>query len=442
MVVQRIAETGSPEAIQLLLSWLSTSSDFYSKVEVRETAPTHRGLYAVTDLSPGTSILRIPSSHVISSHLAYRTPYVAAILAAVQANQLHERLPDALNDSAALLLFLIAEFAKGHDSRYHLWFQSLPKRFNTPFSQPNEQVNFLLAGTPLLPLIDTLRAELREMYDEWFVPYAVEKYPDHYPLERCSWNTFLYVHSIVESRAFKIDNETMLVPFADMANHQPSSLPTRNAKTRGWTIVSSPAEAERVAENGIPQKGLELLAADCGVRKDDEVYISYGNLPNWQLLLHYGFSLSDNPEDSVALSLQVPEDDPPAVYVTKMLFLNMDTESDIRVDHTLTLADPLPPSLLASARVLLLNEEEASRVCVRDADFSRLVSRRNEEIVLRMLGVLLQQLRQQFEAAAMVVPNGEDVGFPNFSRIYVTLQREIIGKALSLLDRMQKELEL
>lgn len=442
MVIQRATERASPEAVQLLLSWLSNSSDFYSKVEVRDTVSSQRGLYATTDLSPGATILRIPSSHLIPSNLARRTPHVAAVLTAVQADQLQEKLPDALNDSAALLLFLVAELARERESRYHLWFQTLPKRFTIPFSQPKEQVDLLLAGTPLLPLLNTLRAELREMYDEWFIPYAVQRYPHHYPSHKCSWNTFLYVHAIIESRAFKIDNETMLVPLADMANHQPHSLPNRNAKARGWAVVNSRAEAERLAEGGILQKGLELHATDSGVRRGDEVCISYGDLPNWQLLLHYGFSLPNNPDDSVALSLQVPEDDPPTVYVTKMLFLNMDTEPVIRVDHMLTLRDPMPLSLLASARVLLLDVEDASRISVRDADFSKPVSRQNEEAVVRQLGNLLQQLRLQFNSEANITSNCVHSNFPNFCKVYMTLQQEIIDKALSSLDRSQRGLNL
>lgn len=45
------------------------------------------------------------------------------------------------------------------------------------------------------------------------------------------------------------------------------------------------------------------LARSC--TRGEECFLSYGHLPNLNLLLYYGFALEDNPNDSVPLTLSV-----------------------------------------------------------------------------------------------------------------------------------------
>lgn len=429
MVVERPAQSLSSSAVEMLETILLHGGAHIANVQVREPSPGHRGLFATSDLPTGTPFVRIPASKLISSTSARRAPHVAAVLSAVEADRVHERLPDALGDSAAILLFLMAEFVKEDASEWKLWFNSLPTQFYTPFAMDMDDVDDLLSGTTLLSLVETLRQELKEMYDDWFVPYAVIKNPDVYAEDRCSFKKFLYAHSIIESRAFKIDDVTMLVPFADMANHQPNESPLRTAKARGWTLIDSSGPANTRSE-----LGLELHVGDQPVRRGQELCISYGALPNWQLLLHYGFALPSNPEDSVVVSLQVPDDDPQPLYMLKMLFLNIDVMPDIDVDHALREQDPLPASLLASTRLLLLDEGEASSISISTANFGNPVSARNEQAVATQLRSLVESMLSGFDVFEDGADHGDRDSFASSCGIYVNGQRRILTKAIDALE--------
>lgn len=439
MVVLRGPQIASTSAIDSLEAMLSQRGAHISNVQVKESTPGHRGLFAIRDMPSGTPFIRIPAPMLISSTSSRKAPHVDAVLSAVEADNLHERLPDALSDSAAILLFLMAEFAKEDESNWKLWFDSLPTRFHTPFAMDREDVDDLLSGTTLLPLVETLRNELREMYDEWFIPYAVFRNREVYPSETCTFEKFLYAHSIIESRAFKIDDVTMLVPFADMANHHPCQSPLRTAKARGWIVVDSPEAS--VDQNGA-DLGLELHIGDQPVRQGQELCISYGALPNWQLLLHYGFALQSNPEDSVVVSLQVPDDDPQPLYMLKMLFLNMDVLPNLDVDHALREQDHLPMSLLASTRLLLLDKSEASSISINTADFGNPVSARNERAVVTQLRTLVESMLSGFDVFEEEDLEDRDRNsFASSCGIYVTGQRNILTKALDALEALSANID-
>lgn len=439
MGVQRPVQSLSSCTVEMLEAMLLDGGAHISNVQVREQSRGQRGLFATSDIPAGTPFVRIPASKLISSTSARRSPQVAAVLSAVEADGVHERLPDALGDSAAILLFLMAELVKEDTSEWKLWFNSLPTQFHTPFAMVMDDVDDLLSGTTLLPLVETLRHELKEMYEDWFVPYAVLKNPDVYAEDKCSFEKFLYAHSIIESRAFKIEDVTMLVPFADMANHQPNESPAQTAKARGWAVVDS---SEPAPANTRSELGLELYIGDQPVRQGQELCISYGALPNWQLLLHYGFALPSNPEDSVVISLQVPDDDPQPLYMLKMLFLNMEGMADLDVDHALRVQDPLPVSLLASTRLLLIDEGEASSISIKTANLGKPVSARNERAVVTQLRTVVESVLSGFDVFEDGdADDGDHNSFASSCGIYVNGQRRILTKAMDALEVLSANID-
>lgn len=429
MVNQTQLKQESMAILDSLQTWVQSSGAYMHNVKIEERSSGNRGLFATQPLSPGTAFLRIPASLLITCKKARQQPHIVAIFEAVKATGLDQSIPDATSDSAALLLFVMAEFVKGPSSRWYAWFKSLPSVFWTPVTIDEDFAEDLLTGTTLLTLANTLRQEIQEMYDDWFVPFAMNEYPHIYPSEKCKLSSFMYVHCVIDSRAFKIDDVTILAPFADMANHRSLNSPARNAKVRGWLLDEAPHEL-----------GLEMHVTDRSVSAGEELCISYGALANWQLLLHYGFTIQNNSEDSIMLSLQVPDDDSPQLHTRKMLFLNMNMQGDLDVHHTLSITNPLPLDLLASARLLLLNEEEGEGVTVQNANFSKRISVRNENAVVANLTSLLEAMLSGFD----LFEDGDGEGlqqdsFAWFCRTYVHGQADILEKTMQALKNLSSE---
>lgn len=384
-------------------------------LRVHAHAADRRELRAQRALPAAHALLRVPPSHLISSHAAARAFPIPDIIAAVRRDLLHHRLPDAVGDNAVLLLFVLLHLADPARSFFRPWLRSLPPRFDTPLTLPLQRVNDLLSDTPIYPLILKLRTELREMYDSWFLPYAVRPYPRLFPPHLCTFALFQYAHSLIESRSFRLENLTVLAPFADMANHAPSHTAPCNAKVRPYALEHDPT------------LGLELYSSR-PIAPDEPVCISYGALKNWQLLLHYGFALQHNPDDGIDVCLQPPQHAIDATTLVLHLALGY---TDL--DFTLTMGDPLPQEMLIALRIIVLDDQERSRAAT--TDFTKLVSTRNERQVLQYLRSLLQALRinRVFE--------GAHDAFVQFCAHYVASHAAIVRASSEQVAHLQAQLD-
>ena len=437
-MVSFTAKPDHSREFESLQSWLQQGGVHIGPVRIKTTNSGERCLEASEAIPPNTPFLRVPSSHLISDQSAKSTPYISSILSAVLDAGLQARLPDAANESAALLLYLIAELAKDDQSFWSPWFNSLPRHFHTPINYASDLVDDLLEGSTVSPLIHTLRTELEEMYKDWFIPFAVEADPENYPRDKCTYELFIYAHSIIESRSFKIDDATLLVPFADMANHAPRNTPMHNAKARGWKFEGSPNDL-----------GLEMRTGDNGATEGDQLCISYGRLPNWQMLVHYGFTLKSNPDDEITISLQMPEEDQDE-YLQKTIVLHV-VLGDAILDHAISAAKPLPSDLLAVLRILLAVGDELKDAIQKD--FRKMVSVRNEKAVVQQLRSLVRSLLDSVDLCDDTIDsNGNEEGersndeensrtvFSRFCSIYINSQIDIMKRTLNALDQLESEI--
>lgn len=426
-----------PNVLANLRTWLESGGAYVGAVRVSSSPsnPVNRHLEATTSLRAGTPFLRIPPSHLITDQSARAAPHVRAVLDATAAAGLQDRLPDVTSDSAAILLFVLAELVRGPSSKFYPWLSTLPESVATPLTQPGDVVSGLLSGSPVLPLVETLRTELIELYTDWFLPFAAAKHPDSFPRDVCTPKLFAHAHSIVESRAFQIDTRTLLAPFADMCNHAPRASPTCTARARGWATDDAP--------NAL---GLELLVADgVDIEAGTELCISYGAMPNWQLLVHYGFAMRRSTDDSIAISLERPGDDPtedPALILRRLLVLRaaLGVDPDAGgLDFVMTHAQPLPREMLRVARVLLMDSDEIAGNGAK-RDFDKMVTPRNERAVVdrlrSMVHALLQEMDDKDDDGFEEVP-GADRGFMGFCRTYIDGTLEILRAASGSLEVME-----
>lgn len=380
------------EHLQRLCKWVEEAKGAHIgsvQIAKRENDAAGRGLQATQTIKEGGVILRIPSTHLIKGKLVRRIESIADIMRCTEKDKLDERLPDTTTDSAAIILFLLAKICEGEDSFWKPWLDSLPHRFVTLLSADEQRVVDNLDGTPALPFVLQLRSEMREMYDDWFVPYAVRRFPNVYDVAKCTYDAFLYAHAILESRSFRLDEDTVLAPFADMANHAGSASTMCNARVRGWTTEDVPDDI-----------GLELLAKrTCAA--GDALCISYGALANWELLVHFGFAEKYNADDSIIL--QVDAEDVVTPPSSSSPSDEMDIHDDMRrlivlhvhvkdfdAGFALSLAKPLPSGLVTGARILLSSAEELENGARKD--YSSPVSLRNERAVIDWLRSVTEKL--------------------------------------------------
>lgn len=423
MVLQSAPERASPASIKPLITWLSSAPDFFSHVSVSFASATNRVLLASSSKPAGTPLLRIPPSHLITSTQARRTSYIAQISSDVAERGLHRSMPDVFSDSAVLLLFLVAEFCKGADSFYAPFIRSIPITFSTPVTANEEQMENELGLTPLGAVSRRVRGELEEMYNRWFRECVVQGYPHVFKEEMCGWHTFVWAHCVVESRGFKIDGETMLVPLADMGNHVSLASGLRNVRYRGWMVQGE-------------GKGVELYTADEGIEEGEEVSLNYGALKNWQLVAHYGFAIVDNGDDEVEIGLEVPEDSEGELFIRKTLLLN--AAAGVGEGHVLTLSEPLPEELLASMRIMVMGPDELEGMTIRHR-FDKIINTDNERRMLRELKAMLDTVRNSFVDEEDGRREGNDDDFAQACRVYKQGQKRILDKSLSKLNVLFSE---
>lgn len=190
------------------------------------------------------------------------------------------------------------------------------------------------------------------------------------------------------SRAIRLQSmkqgETLaLVPYADLINHSPYSQAYLDAREKGdWLFKSGTEEV--------------VLYADRNYRKMEQIYISYGQKSNAELLLLYGFALERNPFNSVDVTVSI-----------KSLLTNTNTDNqdnnnvsgggdplaeekmdflrNVKRDTTVEFpcyADRYPTEMLEYLRLMMMTPEDTRGRPLKDFDYTRTISAANEASVL------------------------------------------------------------
>jgi len=120
---------------------------------------------------------------------------------------------------------------------------------------------------------------------------------------------FLWAVSTVLQRSFDWGPDTrreyVMVPYLDMINHKPNVMNNYYYSHGPFTINKPDGTVERKA---MP-RGM-VLGVDGPHTKGDEVAISYSTSSNnVQLLLQYGFVVTDNEHDYIIVTMQEPKDE-------------------------------------------------------------------------------------------------------------------------------------
>lgn len=256
-----------------------------------------RGMIAGKDLKVGDTAIEIPVSIIISEELVLETDMYRLL-----------KEVDGISSETILLLWSMKE-KYNCDSKFKIYFDTLPEKFNTGLSFGIEAIT-MLDGTLLFEEIMQSRQHLHAQYDE-LVPALCNGFPDIFPPEIYTWENFLWACELWYSNSMKImysDGKlrTCLIPLAGFLNHSLCPHITHYGKVDPST------------------NSLKFcLSRPC--RSGEECCLSYGNFSSSHFITFYGFlPQGDNPYDVIPLDIDSSdvdsiEDKPVSKWTTHMV---------------------------------------------------------------------------------------------------------------------------
>eukprot|EP00198_Chlamydomonas_reinhardtii_P003225 XP_001692561.1 predicted protein [Chlamydomonas reinhardtii] len=198
-----------------------------------------------------------------------------------------------LGGGLALVAAVMYEAARGPASKWHGYLRSLPAREYLPVFWSARQLQ-QLAGTDLADKAEEDRASMAADFSTHLAP-LLSRYPGRLGHLAAGWSleAFMHAASWVASRAFYVDDThgDALVPLADVFNHKAARVDLGEGS--GWSAGFVVAE----------QEGVELLdiVAAQPLAGGTEVYNTYGEHSNAELVNKYGFALPYNAFDEILL---------------------------------------------------------------------------------------------------------------------------------------------
>ena len=353
------------------ISWFKDQSGSFfddDKLEVRFTETDGHGLWAKKAIKKGQILFRIPlESCLTGEHQDHHHQHDD------DDEDEDQQGFDGEDSWMPLMIRLGIEILSGDGSRWSPYLDMLPDHFDTVRFWSEEERSSYLKGTSFYR--NWLEREAIENHhhdqaiSESFIPAIMAKMkmmkstPAAANWDLKDWRNFYFrVGTIVSSYSFSLnqikldednDNddgdeeeevledefEPVLIPMADLLNHR-----------TGFN------NARLFYEN---EKSLVMKAVS-DISADSQVYNTYGDLGNSQLLQKYGFVDSPNPNNELEIPLSIwPLVFPPSPPSSEAEFqerINFLLSSDILDDYlVVSLAEPesiLGPSILATCAIL------------------------------------------------------------------------------------------
>eukprot|EP00742_Colponemidia_sp_Colp-10_P008041 GILJ01008676.1.p1 GENE.GILJ01008676.1~~GILJ01008676.1.p1 ORF type:complete len:394 (-),score=42.18 GILJ01008676.1:47-1228(-) len=357
-----------------------------------------RGCAAADTITTGDDILFVSHELFLTVELAKTSTLVSLI----------DEISSLSNDDVLALLLLHERF-RLEDSPHRAYIRSLPTEYsNTIHWSENERRK--LAGSNLNMLTDILLQQIQTDFTD-FIQTICERHVELFG--EVGIREYKWALSTIWSRALDltIDDKIVrcLVPFADMLNHKPGS-----AVTHFFDNDS---------------KGLRVKALT-SFRAGEEVCLDYGPFSNEKLLRLYGFSLVNNPYDSVQLWAVIQPDSVLADYKVSLLQQHgFDNSSPFQLTESC-----LNRSLLAALRI-----QHMTPLLFRyaDAAFAGPIDTENEQEVLSSLRGGLESMLSQYTSSDD--EDAHDLHDPNFHHVCAARlrigEKRILRFSISAVER-------
>lgn len=315
--------------------------------------PSGRGLIAVKGVVQGEPLFKLPLTVLLTKERALKTFGEAA-------------MPADTDDFIAIAALLIRERSLGDDSFFSPYLGVLPRDEElTPLFRWSEEELAPLAGSPTVAAAASLRRKVAGEYADADAPDGLfgrtRSVFDPAVYTEAAWE---WAFAVLFSRLVLLrgSGTLALVPYADLLNHNPYCGAYIDTFQENFTGI-----------------GYVCVFTDRPYGKMEQVYTTYGQKTNSELLLLYGFVVDRNPYDAVDVSVTVDEGDP--MYARKVEFLDSaGQEAGTSVAFPLY-ADRYPMELIEYLRFCVATEGEMDS----GADWGDFVCERNEVAVAQAL---------------------------------------------------------
>ena len=226
-----------------------------------------RGIMSTKDIHKGDIIMEIPSKYLIE--LSYCTKYVSKIL---------DHTFDNTNSIIAIYLLLESLNSK---TKWKHYIDVFPEDFSSYiFYYDKDKKELLKHSTMMCKDIYYYEYTVNNVKNDALVVYEVlkKRLPEKYLNIKEFVNLFIKFRIIVDSRTFSYEKnneiENGMCPYADLFNHS-------NKSNIFWYFDDN--------------KKSFIVQAFEDIKKNSEIYFSYGDRSNVHLVIHYGFTLKNNP---------------------------------------------------------------------------------------------------------------------------------------------------
>ena len=272
---ERTVSTKSSQHIQdyynkdvlYMQQWLTINGGFIHNLQIEYYDVDYRGMKITTNIKPCEHIMEVPWKCIISLEESMdRNPYARRIIeAGVKLNSIHSYL-------AMELIYM----RTNNDKHFLPYMRCLPKYFdNVPINFTICELEKLEGSYAIIKIIQKLLL----LKIEYNAIISVFKEGDPF-----TFADFVWARTVVITRVYAIKRngrqDTVLVPFADMANHE---IPPN---TKWWFNTDSETFTVEAAKH---------------LHSGDVIYETYGNKCNYRYFANYGFTVNNNNHEEVAI---------------------------------------------------------------------------------------------------------------------------------------------
>ena len=337
--------------------WLDEEGAQFPNLYFKKYSDNERGVHTKKTIPPKTEIIYIPYKLLITNNLDNK-----------YCTSLGKNITTLDNHRLLQLAMYILSTIDDKDNFYQPYYNILPEDIShLPLFWEEDTLN-LLEGSDFLKDIKGRKKMLSNEYQE--ICALSDLFSNEISLE--DW---LWARSIVASRNFSIsvngDNQSALVPLADMLNHY------RPAETH-WGYDNS-------------KQGFTMTTTK-NIKPQAQVMDSYGRKSNRKFLLHYGFVMDNNIEsdgnceDDICIDINFPQ------MIDKKSKLLNDYSRNIYITK-----DNFIDKLLSLMRKMNLNQEELEEVIIDDkSSCSSMINKRNEVAALLSMANIARNRLIQF----------------------------------------------
>ncbi|CAJ0647457.1 3085_t:CDS:10 [Entrophospora sp. SA101] len=237
-----------------------------------------RGMMAVEEIGSDEVLFEIPRSILLSP----KTSLLKNEVSTEEYKKLYK-----INHWFPLILCMMYESQK-ENSLWKPYFDILPKQFETPMFWTEEELTEL-QGTGVIDKIG--KADSEKGFYEHLLPIIQSK-PNVFKPDVHNINLFHQIGSLIMSNAFNEENgnggdnkiSIVMIPMADMLNHKTGYNNARLYQHKG--------------------SSLQMIAIK-KIKKGEQIFNTYGDLCNADLLRKYGFVDDDNIHNIVEINGQL-----------------------------------------------------------------------------------------------------------------------------------------